>query len=204
MDRQEYLNQISMKSRPTKKSKSGIFASKFFWIGVVGVAVLILIMIIGGILSGARGSNKDRLFALILHIDNTSEVIGKYQPSVKSSNLRSDSSSLSVILSDTSKDLTNYATEKYNFKVKDVSKSITEEETLAKDGLMNELFEAKINGNLDRVYAHKMAYEISLIATREKQLLKSTSNEILKNALNKSYSSLDVLYNKFDESSETK
>lgn len=202
MDRQEYLNQISMKSRPAKKPRSGIFASKFFWIGVAGVATLILIMIIGGILGSARGNDKERLFALILHIDNTSEVIEKYQSSVKSSDLRSDSSSLAVVLSDTSKELTNYATEKYDFKKKDVSKSVAEEETLAKDGLMNELFEAKINGNLDRVYAHKMAYEISLIATRENQLLKSTGNETLKNALNKSYSSLDVLYNKFNDFSE--
>lgn len=204
MDRQEYLNQISMKSRPAKKSRSGIFASKFFWIGVAGVAALILIMIIGGILGSARGSDKERLFALILHIDNTSEVIEKYQSSVKSSDLRSDSSSLAVVLSDTSKELTNYATEKYDFKKKDVSKSVAEEETLAKDGLMNELFEAKINGNLDRIYAHKMAYEVSLIATRENQLLKSTGNETLKNALNKSYSSLDVLYNKFNDFSESK
>ena len=204
MDRQEYLNQISMKSRPAKKPRSGVFASKFFWIGVAGVAALILIMIIGGILGSARGSDKERLFALILHIDNTSEVIEKYQSSVKSSDLRSDSSSLAVVLSDTSKELTNYATEKYDFKKKDVSKSVAEEETLAKDGLMNELFEAKINGNLDRVYAHKMAYEVSLIATRENQLLKSTGNETLKNALNKSYSSLDVLYNKFNDFSESK
>lgn len=204
MDRQEYLNQISIKNHPAKKSKSGIFASKFFWVGVIGVVAFILIMIIGSILGGSRGSDKDRLFALILHVDNTAEAIGEYQPYIKSSALRSHSASLDSVLEDTSKKLTDYAAEKYNFKAKDVKESIAEEETLAKDGLTNELFEAKINGTLDRVYAHKMAYEISLITSREAQLLKSTSNETLKQALTTSYNSLSNLYDKFNEFSETK
>ena len=204
MDRQEYLNQISMKSRPAKNSKSGIFASKFFWVGVIGAAIFILILIIGGILSGARGNNKDRLLALVLHIDNTSEVIGEYQPNVKSSDLRSYSASLNGVLSNTSRELTNYIAEKYNMKPKDANENIAEEETLAKDDLVNELFEAKINGNLDRIYAHKMAYEISLVTSREIQLYKSTNNENLKGILDTSYNSLSNLYDKFNDFSETK
>ncbi|MBQ1387551.1 hypothetical protein IIY68_02055 [Candidatus Saccharibacteria bacterium] len=204
MDRQEYLNQISMKSRPAKNSKSGIFASKFFWVGVIGAAIFILILIIGGILSGARGNNKDRLLALVLHIDNTSEAIGEYQPNVKSSDLRSYSASLNGVLSNTSRELTNYIAEKYNMKPKDANENIAEEETLAKDDLVNELFEAKINGNLDRIYAHKMAYEISLITSREIQLYKSTNNESLKEILDTSYNSLSNLYDKFNDFSETK
>lgn len=204
MDRQEYLNQISMKSRPTKNSKSGVFASKFFWVGVIGAAIFILILIIGGILGGARGNDKDRLLALILHMDNTSEVIEEYQPNVKSSDLRSYSASLHGVLSNTSRELTNYIAEKYNIKPKDANERITEEETLAKDDLANELFEAKINGNLDRIYAHKMAYEISLITSREIQLYKSTNNENLKEVLDTSYNSLSNLYDKFNDFSETK
>ena len=204
MDRQEYLNQISMKSRPAKNSKSGIFASKFFWVGVIGAAIFILILIIGGILSGARGNNKDRLLALVLHIDNTSEAIGEYQPNVKSSDLRSYSASLNGVLSNTSRELTNYIAEKYNMKPKDANENIAEEETLAKDDLVNELFEAKINGNLDRIYAHKMAYEISLITSREIQLYKSTNNESLKEILDTSYNSLSNIYDKFNDFSETK
>lgn len=204
MDRQEYLNQISMKSHPTKNSKSGVFASKFFWVGVIGAAIFILILIIGGILGGARGNDKDRLLALILHMDNTSEVIEEYQPNVKSSDLRSYSASLHGVLSNTSRELTDYIAEKYNMKPKDANEGITEEETLAKDNLANELFEAKINGNLDRIYAHKMAYEISLITSREIQLYKSTNNENLKEVLDTSYNSLSNLYDKFNDFSETK
>jgi hypothetical protein len=203
MDRQEYLNQISTTNQPTKSPKSGIFASKFFWVGVIGVAAFILIMIIGSALGGGGTSAKDKLYALILHINNTSELIGEYQSNVKSSELRSHSASLSSILANTNKGLNDYATSKYNFKEKDIPKKITEEETTAKDELQSELFEAKINGILDRVYAHKMAYEISLITTRESQLLKSANNDDLKEALTTSYNSLNNLYSKFNDFSET-
>lgn len=202
MDRQEYLNQISAVNRPANKPKSGIFASKFFWVGAIGLAVLVLIIIIGAVLGGGKTSNKDKLFALILHIDNTSSVIDEYQSNVKSSDLRSYSASLNSVLSNTSNGLTSYAEEKYNFKAKEVDKKITEEETTAKDGLMDELFEAKINGILDRIYTHKMAYEISLITSREAQLLKSSSNDALTEILTTSYNSLNNLYNKFNDFSE--
>ena len=202
MDRQEYLNQISVANRPVKEPKSGIFASKFFWVGIIGLVAFILIMILGAIISGTKGNEKERIFSLILHLDNTSEVIGQYQSSVKSSGLRSYSASLSGVLSNTSKELT--AEEKYDFKAKNMDDKISEEETLLKDGLENELFEAKINGVLDRIYAHKMAYEISLITNRESQILKSSNSENLKNILETSYNSLNNLYDGFNDFTETK
>lgn len=204
MDRQEYLNQISVANRPVKEPKSGIFASKFFWVGIIGLVAFILIMILGAIISGTKGNEKERIFSLILHLDNTSAVIEQYQSSVKSSDLRSYSASLKGILSNTSKELTTYAEEKYDFKVKNVDSKISEEETLSKDGLENELFEAKINGVLDRIYAHKMAYEISLITNRESQIFKSSGNENLKNILETSYNSLNNLYDEFNDFTETK
>ena len=204
MDRQGYLNQISTQNRPVKKTKSGIFSSKFFWVGVGGIGALIVIIIIGSLLSSGRTSGKDKLFSLILHINNTTALIEEYQPNVKSSSLRSHSASLYGVLTNTSKKLTDFATEKYDFKEKDVKKDIVEEETAAKDALGTGLFEAKINGILDRIYASKMAYEILLITNSESQTMKSMNNETLNDILDESYSSLDTLYNEFNEFSETK
>ena len=79
---------------------------------------------------------------------------------------------------------------------------MAEEETTAKDGLEAELFEAKINGILDRIYTHKMAYEISLITNREAQIMKSINNETLNEILTTSYDSLETLYDKFNDFSE--
>ena len=195
MDSQQYLNQISEMS---------LLSSKFFLVGAIGVVLLIVIIIIGSILGGNKSDNKTLCYDLKLHLDNTAEVINEYQQYVKSSELRSSSASLLGVLTNTSRDLTTYLEDKYNFKDKDISKTMVEQADLVKDDFLNELFEAKINGILDRIYAHKMAYEISLLTAEESQLYNSSKDESLSNLPNTSYESLNNLYDKFNDFSETK
>ena len=182
---------------------SGVLSSKFFIVGAVGLVLLILIIIVGAILSGGRSSEEDLSYALKLHIENTAAVIQEYQPNVKSSDLRSDSASLSSILSNTNNGLTEYLSQRYNKKDKDIKANIMEEATLEKDGLTADLFEAKINGVLDRIYAHKMAYEISMITSEEASLVNITKSDELKAILTDSYNSLVTLQDKFNNFSET-
>lgn len=205
MEGQEYLNQISASNRPVKKSKvSSLLSSKLFLGGLAALVALIIIIIIGSILSGNKGGEKNNCYRLYLHLAATAEVIEDYQNDIKSSDLRANAASLKGVLTNTNKDLTGYLTEKYEFKEKDIDKNFIAEANTSKDGLEAELFEAKINGNLDRIFAHKMAYEISLIATEENQVLRSANNDTLKELLTKSYGSLDSLYNSFNDFSETK
>lgn len=208
MDGQQYLNQISANIRPAKKSKPGIFTSKFFWIGVIGVVAFVFIAIIGAALGGNKGGEKNNSIRLALHVENTSEIVKTYQPDVKSSKLRGYSSSLYGLMTEIDKDLTEYIESKYGLKSnnleKSVDKNLAEEATTMKDGLESELFEAKINGVLDRVFAHKMAYEITLLMSEESSLIKSTKNDELKEKLSTSYTSLENLYNSFNDFSETK
>ena len=135
MDGQEYLNQISASNRPNKKSSNGIFSSKIFMGSVIGVGVLILIGIVVLLLGSGKGGEKDLSFALKLHLDNTSSIITEYQPRVKSSILRSSSSSLYTVLSNTNRELTEYITSKFKFKEKDVKKDILNEATTSKESL---------------------------------------------------------------------
>lgn len=202
MDKKEYLNEISATTQPTSKTKKGILSSKFFWIGLGSVILLIIIIIIGSLIGGSSTSIKDRIFALILHLDNVSGIIDEYQPKVKSSKLRSSSASLKSVLGQTNKDLTNYATEKYQYKPKSVSKSIINTETAAKDALYSDLFNAKINGDLDHTYAYKMAYEISYIKSQEDRIIKASSNSELKELLQFSQEGLSNLYDSFNNFSE--
>ena len=207
MQGQEYLNQISASNRPVKQSKlDSILKSKYFLIGVGVFVLLIIIIIIGSALSGNKGGEKNNSFKLYLHLVGTTEVINTYQKDIKSSILRGNTSSLKSVLSNTSKKLGDFLIEKY--KIKDIEKStekvFVEEANVAKDGLISELFEAKINGNLDRIFAHKMSYEIDLIASEEQTILKSTKNDTLKSILEESYGSLNNLYNEFNDFSETK
>lgn len=203
MDGQEYLNQISAKNKPVQQSKfNKILTNKFFLIGAGALVLLIIIMIIGAALSSGKGNEKKESIALLLHLNNTSEVIDEYQSSVRSSELRASSSSLKTVLQDTSKKMGEYLTQKYNFKDKDADKKVVEQLTLEKDGLSEELFEAKINGILDRIYAHKMAYEIQLFMAEGNQIRKDTKEEVLQSTLDTFGSSLENLYDKFNNFSE--
>ena len=103
---------------------------------------------------------------------------------------------------DDSKKMEEFLTQKYNFKDKDADKKIVEQLTLEKDGLSEELFEAKINGILDRIYAHKMAYEIQLFMAESNQVRKDTKEGVLQSALDTFDSSLENLYDKFNNFSE--
>ncbi|MBR2839854.1 hypothetical protein IKE82_00775 [Candidatus Saccharibacteria bacterium] len=211
MENQEYLNQIAESSKPVTStsgksgfSLSGILHSKFFLIGAIGIVALIFIAILGSALSGNKKDIKTDIVALNYHIDNTSSLINTYQPNVKSSDLRSYSASLQSVLSNTSSDLSNYLTTKYNHKESKEDKNLATELATEKDALENELFEAKINGNLDRIYAHKMTYEISKFMSEELSIYNSTKDEALQAILNQSYSSLENLYDNFNDFSETK
>lgn len=207
MDGQEYLDRISAKNQPSPKKFQGtILSSRFFWVGAIGIAAFILIAILGAVLKGSGGKSKDKCFELLAHLGYASEIVSEYQPSVKSSDLRSSSASFYGVLSNTNVELTNYITEKYKTKdaTKDISKKISDQAKLEKDALDAELFEAKINGILDRVYANKMAYEISMLMSQEDDLYNITKDEPLKAVLDKSYDSLKNLYDKFDGFSEIK
>lgn len=204
MQGQEYLNQISAENRPLKKNGKGIFHSKIFMASMIGLIILIVIIIIGSILSGSKDGEKNLSLALKLHLDNTASVISKYQSQIKSSDLRSSSASFYSVLSNTSNELTDYLTKKYNYKEKDIDKGLVDEATLSKDGLEADLFEAKINGILDRIYAHKMVYEISLFMNEESKLMNMTKDSDYKEILTKSYNSLNNLSGSFSNFSETK
>ena len=163
MDRQEYLNQISNVDNtnvPAKSPKSGIFASKFFWVGIIGVVGFIIIMVIGLALGNKGGGPKEELYALLRRMTNTSKIANDYRSDLKSSDLRANGASLVSVLSTTKSKLSDYVNTKYKIKEKDLPKKLLTTEDTARDGLSDALFNAKINGLLDSTYATKMAEEI--------------------------------------------
>ena len=203
MDKKEYLEQLNASVRPNKKPMGGKFSfvsSKAFKIILGLLGAMVVFIIIGVIISNSKDSLQKRVIDLKLHLDNTATIISDYQPSVKSSEIRSNSASLSSVLNSTNSELTNYILEKW--KIKKIDKKLQEEAALEKDKIESDLFTAKINGILDRIYNHKMSYEISLILNEESAILKATKDEKLKNILTTSSNSLENLSIKFNDFSE--
>ena len=206
MDSQDYLDQISRSARPVKASKGGIgnfLSSKWFKWGLVAV-VLLIAMAIFGALMGNKVTPEEQCTDLKLHIDGTVETIDEYQQYVKSSLLRSLSASLKGVFTNTSSQLSSYMTNAFGWEDKNVKEAVREEANLARDELMNELFEAKINGLLDRVYAHKMTLEIYSVMNDEAGISNGSSDAELQSLLKNSYDSLNNLYTQFNDFSETK
>ncbi|MBR3115875.1 hypothetical protein IKF30_01455 [Candidatus Saccharibacteria bacterium] len=203
MESQEYLDQISAKPVVEKNGGGlgGILKSKYTWIIVGGIVLFILFAIIGTILSSTKGDVKGDAINLQVRLDSTAEVISEYQPKVKSSALRSSSASLSTVIANTNNKLTSYLSEKYEYK-KGSDKKLVEQMKTEQDGLMNELYEAKITGVLDRTYAHKMAFEISKILAEEAMLRKESRDDNLNSIIDESYGSLENLYEDFNNFSE--
>lgn len=206
MDNQEYLNQISTQVAPAKSSSGigGILKSKFVLVGVIGAVGLILLAILGMVLSSGKTDMKTNLLRLGLHADYTIELIDKYQPNIKSSNLRSSGASLKTILLSTSSEVANYMTDKYGENSDKSSKDLEEQMKTEQDELDSDLFEAKINGILDRVFAYKMAFEITQFENEETAIYNSAKDDELKSILDHSYDSLKILYNEFNDFSEGK
>ncbi len=202
MDNTEYLKQISQTVRPEKKSM-GWMSSPIFKVAVGGIIAFILIMIIGSVLSNGKASLKQQTISLKFHVENTLDAISSYKDNLKSSNLRSSSVSLSSVLSDTKRKLTEYTDGKYSKKDSDIER-LEEEAVAHKEELEADLFEAKISGILDRTFAHKMALEISLITAEEASIYDASKDENLQSILESSYNSLNNLYNNFNDFSETK
>ena len=203
MESQEYLNQISAKVAPAKPKSgiSGILSSKITWLIVGAIVLFILFAIIGAVLGATKGNLKKDAIELQLQLDSLSEVISEYQPKVKSSQLRSNSASLSTVITNTNSKLMDYLTEAYEYK-KNSNKDLAEQIKTEQDALLNELFEAKITGVLDRIYAHKMAFEITKLMNEEAKIHNEARDDVLKGILDESYNSLETLYDNFNNFSE--
>ncbi len=202
MNGKEYLEQISSSVRPEKKPTKGFLSSTLFKVIIGGIVGFIIIAIVGMALGDKTVSVQDEALELNLYIDSTTGAISKYQPSLKSSALRSYSASLNSVLSNTTREVETFLENTYGRDKSRPDKTMEEDEKLHADGLDTDLFEAKINGILDRIFAHKMAYEITMIMSRESDIYDRVSDGNLRTALDSSYNSLTNLYEQFNNFSE--
>lgn len=203
MNGQEYLDQISTPKQSNKilDLLKSIVTSKIFIVAIIGIVILIITMVVISIIGDMGNAEDGDVYALSRHIEETSKVIEKYKPYIKSSSLRADTASLSGVLSNTNSELTSYINNMVKY-----HKSFVKLEVQAENDALNldsDLSNAKISGILDRIFAHKMAYEISTIMMEESKLLKSES-ATLRRIMGDSRSSLENVYNNFNNYSETK
>lgn len=195
----EYLNQISAKVNQQQKP-AGLFDKKMKIVFGVLAGVLILFIIL---LVAAGGSSKPEATATseLNRLYNRSTELLKtynaYNGSVRSSSLRSTGTSLSTLLTELSSTTTSYLGDaKTDGVVGEDAQNFLE--------LNNTLEKARLNGILDRNYAHEMHYQIRYLIIIEDSVREKTADANLKTYLTSSTESLSRLSETFGNFSESK
>ena len=177
------------------KLDSDTFFSKKVLIplGVIAVVAIIIIIMV---LSGNKKSPLEDVFRLNARLTNLSNTINNYKGALKSSDLRSTSSSLANILTSTSSAVTPLtATDEYKKLSKSATEQISAEETEQSNTLNTTLENAKLNATLDRTYAREMSYQVYQLIQLEQSTKETTNDESLKTALDSSINNLNASYN---------
>lgn len=205
MDNLEYLQQISKSNRPVAPAKPVRKFQQFSLIikiaigGLIGfIAILILGLALGNM--GAKSSELAK--QIYVRANNLNSSITTYNRSLKSSRLRSISTSLSGTLLNTTNQLSNYLgslEDKSSTALVPSDAAIVTQETENLDSLNLALNNAKLNGILDRTYEHQISLQVSLLLTLESQLLGRSPEEPLRSIIQQSYASLSTIQTSFEE-----
>lgn len=210
MDNFEYLNQIAQSTHPQKSKSSdssSFLRGPIFKIAAGGIILFLLLMIIGGLIGNAKGKSSDLTKQLYVRSNNLNSVIDTNSKSLKSSRLRALSLSLSSVLTNTTRDLSNYLTPE-DGKSKDKKNALTPNEKLTTsenellENLNTALTNARLNGILDRTYSNQITLQISLLMSLTTELYARTKDEKLQEILVNFYNNLQPIHQSFSEYSE--
>lgn len=179
----DYLNEIA----PQPK-KVGI-KDKFFLLIVGGG--LILVIIIGlMLLSSSAAGPTQKMQTLAARMTTLQAIATKAQPTIKSGDLRSTNSNLTLFLTNANRDIvaplmTNGV---------DVTK-IDQKITLAENGatLSQTLENARLNAVYDRTYANEMDFQLETVVALLKEIYSSTGSKTLKTFLDNTNTNLQPI-----------
>ncbi len=143
--------------------------------GIIGGVLLLLIIV--SIVNSALGSSKDPIQRLAARLQTTATIASDAQSKLKSTELRSLNSTLSINLTNTNRDIVSQLA-KQNLSLKTLDKTIVASE----DGsaMTKRLEDARLNAIYDRTYAREMSYQLETIAALIDQIQASTSDKDLK------------------------
>lgn len=190
MDNLSYLNQISSTTpRASGQANSGLLSPMLKKVLIIAGSVLVVLIIGGIILRSLTGSHAVDLSRLELRITTLKSTIGTYQPSVKSTSVRANSSSLSSVLDGM---LVSIAGLEGDGSPSPSDAAVSEESAYALS-LDSTLTHAKLTGSLDRVYAYQFAYEIEVLLSMLSELYARSSDATERSFLKSSYDSLELL-----------
>ena len=185
----DYLNQIA----PQQK-KPGM-SNKLFLMIAGGALLLAIIVGIFALSGGANGSTQ-KMQTLAARLTTLQTISDKAQKNIKSNELRSSNSSLTIFLTNANHDIATPFS-KNGVDVKKIDKTITTKE--AGTALTKTLDDARLNAVYDRTYAREMGYQLDTVAALMKDIYTNTKSKSLKDFLVATDNNLLPIKNQFKE-----
>ncbi|MDN5275260.1 MAG: hypothetical protein JWP06_1161 [Candidatus Saccharibacteria bacterium] len=185
----DYLNQIA----PQEK-KPGL-GNKLFLFIIGGGLLLAIIVGIFALTSNSNGPTQ-KMQTLAARLTTLKTISDKAQKNIKSGDLRSSNSSLSVFLTGANHDIvTPFANNGVD--IKKIDKTILAKE--AGTDLTNKLEDARLNAVYDRTYASEMGYQLQTVAALMKDIYTNTKSKSLKDFLVTTDNNLTPIKNQFKD-----
>jgi hypothetical protein len=186
----DYLNQIAAPAQV--KTLNPLL----LW-GLIGGLLILGVIIILAISSSARGPSSSSLAAVAAKLSNLKTLSEKASDNIQSSELRTINSSLTLVLTNTNRDLAE-PLKVQNISLKDKkNKAVV---AAAKDltSLESRLEDARLNAAYDRTYAREMTYALKTLQSDMTVLYKKSRSKSLKTALDTGYENLAPLTKDFE------
>ncbi|MDX2776340.1 hypothetical protein PV379_03150 [Streptomyces caniscabiei] len=185
----DYLNQIAPQSQ-----KQGAKDKFFFWI--IGGGLLVAIVVFLFTLSNTGGGPKEDMQTLAARMATLQTVASDTQKNLKSSDLRSTNSNLTIFLANANRDITEPLSAN-GIDVKKLDASIVAKES--GDKLTQTFEDARLNAVLDRTYAREMTYQLQTVSVLIRDIYESTNSKTFKTYLEKIDADLQPLITQFSD-----
>lgn len=184
-----YLDQIA----PTAQVKT--LNPILLW-GLIGGLLIAGIAIVFAVSSASSGPSSSSLTAVAAKLDNLKTTSDKAQKNIRSSELRTVNSSLTLTLINSNRDLAESLKmqeislkDKKNKTIVSASKDATDQNARLED--------ARLKDTFDTTYAREMKYSLTLLRNDMTVLYKKSKSKSLKTTLKTGYDNLTPLLEEF-------
>jgi hypothetical protein len=186
----DYLNQIATKHQK-KSFLRGLKPIHYIFGGIIIVALLIVIIgLIGNSITAGLKPPKQ----LAARLTATTSIVTNAQSKLKSTELRTLNSNLSIYLTNTNRDIVKPFAE-INVNTAEPDDHIVKAESTT--ALAARLEDARLNGTFDKDYAREMAYQLENTLALMKKIYTSSGNNDVKTFLESAYTNLQPTQKSF-------
>ena len=177
MNGKEYLDQIAVKGKV--KSAKPIFTPMLIKLIAAGVVALIAIVTVGIVINNSNAKvtqSYERVYLRIHNLSNknSGNPFTKYTRKIRNSDLRSYADTFFSVTTTTDASLAGVISA-VGVKTDKISKEVSNAESSNVSNITNQLLDASYAGNIDRIYATNLSYQISTLIQYE--TLKKTNNQ---------------------------